>query len=423
MRDIAKVIFKLKARIRDFAGSLCSGLSGAASRAISDVLYGLCKGGDVKLTCIGRGLREKIGLKKAVERLSRNLSREDFSRSLNRRLVEISAGRIEADTLLVIDESDVQKRYARAMEHLGPVRDGSEGKIGRGYPCMNVLATEVDGGDVMPLWGSLYSVRSETCGGQNAEITWAFRDILERLDGRGIWVMDRGFDRARLLKELLALKAQFVVRLEGNRGLRFRRSEALASEIRVAMRHLAQVVLVKNGRRRVKNIEYGIVDVKLPFSEAPLSLVKFRFQKGIQTFLILTNVQLGRSGKDLLWVVKAYLSRWRIEEQNRFIKQSYNLEDIRIRSYNGLRNMTALVTACAAFVSGVVGLKPTLRILANKLLHASHRVGDFIKDFRCYALADGLKALLALTNKPWREPTPPPSPQLPLIFPTLRGLR
>jgi len=65
---------------------------------------------------------------------------------------------------LVIDETDIQKPYAKSMEHLGPVRDGSTGKTGQGYSCMNVLATDVDGRDVIPLWGQLHSVRSESCG-------------------------------------------------------------------------------------------------------------------------------------------------------------------------------------------------------------------------------------------------------------------
>jgi len=54
----------------------------------------------VKLTCIGRSLKEKTRLSKVVERLSRNLSKEDFSRRVNRRLVEGSANRVGADTLL-----------------------------------------------------------------------------------------------------------------------------------------------------------------------------------------------------------------------------------------------------------------------------------------------------------------------------------
>jgi len=155
MGDIAKLVFRLKGQIRDFAS-------------------GLCKGKDVKLTCIGRSLKEKTRLNKVVERLSRNLSKEDFSRRVNRRLVEGSANRVGADTLLVMDETDIKKPYARSMEHLGRIRDGSTGKIGQGYSCMNVLGTNVDGRDVIPLWGQLYSVRSETCGARTRRLLTQF---------------------------------------------------------------------------------------------------------------------------------------------------------------------------------------------------------------------------------------------------------
>ncbi|MCD6326335.1 transposase, partial [bacterium] len=86
------------------------------------------------------------------------------------------------------------------------------------------------------------------------------------------------------------------------------------------------------------------------------------------TLLLLTNVEIKPTLKGVLWVVMAYVARWRVEEMIRFIKQSYKLEDIRLRSYNGLRNMTALVMACASFVSLQLGLQAKLQIFMRKLL-------------------------------------------------------
>jgi len=34
--------------------------------------------------------------------------------------------------------------------------------------------------------------------------------------------------------------------------------------------------------------------------------------------------------KALWWAVEAYLTRWRVEDTIRFIKQSYHLEDVRV---------------------------------------------------------------------------------------------
>ena len=61
---------------------------------------------------------------------------------------------------------------------------------------------------------------------------------------------------------------------------------------------------------------------------------------GQEPLLLLTNV-LGRAGdsQSLWWIVQIYLMRWKIEETFRFIKQSYNLEDIRVMKYQRLKNL------------------------------------------------------------------------------------
>jgi len=81
-----------------------------------------------------------------------------------------------------------------------------------------------------------------------------------------------------------------------------------------------------------------------------------------------------------------------------------------------------LVMACANFVSVRLGLQTALQILARKLLSTSQRVGNIIKDFKYYALADGLKEVLRCTMKPWREPARPHSPQLAILLPAAGGL-
>ena len=107
------------------------------------------------MTSIGRGLKERTKLENIVERLSRNLSSKDMSKTLNRQLVAAASSKIEDRTLLVVDLSDIQKPYGRSMEHLGRVRDGSSGKTGPGYWNLNVVATDIGSRDVLPLWGGV----------------------------------------------------------------------------------------------------------------------------------------------------------------------------------------------------------------------------------------------------------------------------
>ncbi len=86
----------------------------------------------------------------------------------------------------------------------------------------------------------------------------------------------------------------------------------------------------------------------------PLSLVVVR-GLGARLMMLLTNLPMHRNRKVLWWAVPAYLSRWRIEEAIRFIKQSYDFEDIRVLSYERLRNMAVLINAVAFFATVVLG--------------------------------------------------------------------
>ncbi len=113
-------------------------------------------------------------------------------------------------------------------------------------------------------------------------------------------------------------------------------------------------------------------------------------------------------------MVSAYLTRWRIEEAIRFIKQSYDLEDVRVLSYQRLRNMAVLVNAVAFFTAAVLGTRIKLDILATHLLRASKRLFG-IPDFRLYALTDGIREVCARTPRRSKPGANAP-PQLTLAF-------
>ena len=96
--------------------------------------------------------------------------------------------------------------------------------------------------------------------------------------------------------------------------------------------------------------------------------------------------------------MRGYLTRWLVEETIRFIKQSYGFEDIRVLRYERLRNMAALVLAAAFFTAVRIGHRPKLEILALHALKASQRIFG-IPDFRYYALAEDIKAILGRSGQ------------------------
>jgi hypothetical protein len=132
--------------------------------------------------------------------------------------------------------------------------------------------------------------------------------------------------------------------------------------------------------------------VRLPERREELTLVVVK-GFGQEPLMILTNLAVRRSRKSIWHVVQSYITRWRIEDVIRFVKQSYRLEDMRCLTYHRLQALMALVTAAAYFAAVYLGLRMKLRVLASHVLRASKRVFG-IPDFRLYALADGIRQFL-----------------------------
>ena len=102
-------------------------------RFIAEMVYGINARGSVRLSEIARALEEDIPLIKTIDRLSENLAREGLVNEIVDRVAAEACARIKDDTLLTIDPSDISKRYAKKMEYLATVRDGSTGELSDGY--------------------------------------------------------------------------------------------------------------------------------------------------------------------------------------------------------------------------------------------------------------------------------------------------
>jgi hypothetical protein len=114
----------------------------------------------------------------------------------------------------------------------------------------------------------------------------------------------------------------------------------------------------------------------------------------------------GLRDSEWLWgIVEIYLTRWKIEETFRFLKQSHNLEDLRVLSYARLQNLVAMVAAAAYFAATFLGQKMKLRLLTEKLLIISLRFFG-IPPFRFYALAEGIRKGLSQGRPPPCAPPP-----------------
>ena len=229
----SKVRSRLKAQLTKFCTELCAGLSKPLGKFVAQMLYGIQSSQDVKLSNIGRALGEEIPLIRTEKRLSRNLKHAALEAELTRKLVEMASVRIQKDTVLALDLSDIRKEYARKMEHLATVWDGSTGETHPGYWLADVTGAEVHSSEIVPVCQKLFSTKAREFRSENAEILAVIDQANHPLNGRGIWTMDRGCDRKKLLEPLLDRGLRFVIRAVGDRMVRDRRGR---------MRSVAEVV-------------------------------------------------------------------------------------------------------------------------------------------------------------------------------------
>lgn len=392
--NYARTAHRLREHIIKFSGELSSGLPKVARRFIAEAIYGIQARQSVRLTEIARSLCEEISIKKTQYRLSRQLGRRGLWQGLVEGLCRMGSERVKKETLLVVDISDIAKKYAERMEYLALVRDGSEGTLAPGYWTCSVIGTEVSEPSFIPLYNRLYSQAAPGFKSENAEIRKAISLVSEQTEKRGVWVLDRGGDRRKIIHHLLDNKLRFVIRLKKDRHLiwRGKRGSVLEHALACPLHYAETIVKDEKGKEKIYHLEFGYRPVRLPGRKEQLRLVVIR-GFGEKPMMLLTNIPVRRSRKALWQIIESYMNRWRIEETIRFVKQSYNLEDIRLLTYRRLQNMMALVLAVTYFTMVYLGIKTKLRVLSRHVLKAARRLFG-IPDFRFYALADGIRELL-----------------------------
>ena len=375
------------------------------------MIFGMQSSGDIKLSNIGRALEESIPLKKTEERLSRNLKCPDLDRKLNEIVAKEAAPRIQKDSLIIVDPTDVRKEYAQKMPFLARIRDGSRKELANGYSGCMAVACRPGKRTMMPLHLRMWSSEAPDFVSENHQILEVIRTISEANSKRGVYVIDRGGDRKELIEPILNEQLKFIIRLVGNRNLQFGNREFLAEHIAggCPRTHIEHIVKETREGEKTYKLEFGMRKVRMPGRDEDLTLVVVH-GLGEKPLMLLTNLNVTRGRKSLWRIVEGYLSRWLVEEAIRFAKQSYNLEDIRLLDWDRLKNMMGILLLSLYFISVHLGAQLRMTILSGHIVSAAKRFYG-VSEFCYYALADGVSNLLARITPKQPPPKPQKSPQ------------
>jgi hypothetical protein len=330
---------EIRRRLYTFARRLASPFSDSRRRAfLEDILPGMLISGHVHLTKIARAISPGDADIHGVEkRLSGHLGSAHWDMSpLADELLESSAGMVTDDTLLTADLSDLNKQYARKLEGLGRVHDGSDPdkRIVAGYMFFEAYV-RVGRWQLFPLLVEPLKTYSGAPTSENAEVLQHVGRIHQATGGRGTWLLDRGFDRDELMLPWLAQRLAFVIRQRGDRHVRLADGQQRAeTAVAAALQPPAWP------RRWPKRGYTSCQEVWLP--EAPeqaLLLVVHWRRPNAAPLLLLVSPAARRPGRRGAWFVKAYGKRWGAEDATWGLKQRLHLEEFLVRSWRSIRRL------------------------------------------------------------------------------------
>ena len=398
-----KLSSKLKVKINNFASTISSAYEKHEQKFINEIIFGLLSNQSSRISEIARALKEKNLLKITHNRLRLNFKKINLSSAILKYLQNIKP-LIDKDAVISVDPGDLTKRYATKMENLSYVHDGSasynEPKTRLGYNLIQVVAINSKK-QVVPLLLELFSTNEKKFKSINNVVIKNIEKISKLLgNNTGIYVLDRGNDAITIFRELFNLRVRFIVRMASNRDviLGNNRKMNIKKAATKANFDYKQTHLMKlSTKDKTKyQVVVGTKKIRLPGYKNKLTLVVLKKVRGKKVLMWFLTTEEINNTKESFQIIFKYLRRWGVEDAFRFIKQSYNLEDVRLRNYTSLKNMVQMIFLTFGFLCTIQN-QTYSSCLVNEIIK---RVNKFESeknkiDFFYYVISSGITLILS----------------------------
>ena len=397
----------LQVKFHQYLGRFKHEFSLPEYKHLHDICLGIIKSNSVIVNQIAQHLGEEISLKKTCERLYRNIRREKLGDLIQNCVLEEQSKGLNADTAIIVDDSDIIKTKARKMEGLKKVRDGSTGAVNQnGYDLVNIIACQPhdEGYQIKPISSDLVSCKIET--DSLIQITQdRMIDIMIASSNRGVYVFDRGYDKRHMFAFLNEHGCDFIVRSAGSRGLIVGGTE---QQFKTVAQSVKQDTLVRS-KSGTDSFQCGIKRVKIRLDDHPKKdphtmeawLVVVRYipkrnaKAGFFYFLCDFPNQDLSIEQIINKAIHMYRLRWKIEEMHRHVKQDYGWEKMRLMSYTGLKNMNQLLLLTMCYVYSLKSYAYQLLQSFPHIMGYSNRLWKQIYDFALYKITKVLSHCFA----------------------------
>ncbi len=384
----------ISSNLHNFLKKIGKNLSVPDKKFLRDSLIGLIRCGKPIVCQMARHLpNQRTKFLSRLDRLEAHLGNDsNFDSKLKAELSEFWLPFIQDDTPIILDLSDIAKPFAKKMDYLATIRDGSTGELVNGYWLVELYAS-LSHKNPVPVLLEPFSHEEPCSPGQNPVVLNAVHKIFELTGKRGVLVVDRGFDGWVMFEDWLDNKYRFVARLVGKRHLlRFygdsgqwlpTRAQQIAEQTPTP--HHFHKLVKRHGKPALRITQIGWVKVHLPGRDEDLTLVVSRLAGVNKPMMLLTNLPV-ENLKDAKRVLRFYIRRWECEEGIRFLKSQVNLEKIRTFRWSAICRLVLLAVLIMIYLGWLVEKHPNI---CDRLVYLSQPLPDN-PDFLLYRLLGGL---------------------------------
>jgi len=380
------LIHKTRTLLSEFLAPMTEAVDRPRKRFLQQVIRGILFSGSLVVMELCRWVRDNCSDRFYQDkRLLNDLvsPRGDLTAAVGR-YRQGASPHIQPDTALILDLTDLAKPRARRMRYLNLVRDGSEKKLVMGYWCIEVYAY-LKGKRLLPLAMEAYGIDDPAVGSENLQIERVVQAVHRDLQGKGIWVADRGLDRLEAYEMWFSLDAPFLVRQRADRMIVTPNGACMI--LRDFVEHLYQ-----QGSYEIHDRRIVFSRVYLPdHLDRPLYVVA-SWRPGADEPMILLTTLVVETLDQARQVLRYYKKRWACEEAAQFLKGRVGLERFRVRRYEAMRRLVILAMFAMGFLTWIL-LRS--RDLTKRLFAWTSRFRR-PRRFLYYRLLDGLQEFVRL---------------------------
>lgn len=120
---------------------------------------------------------------------------------------------------MIVDGSDITKKYSTKSEGVATVRDGSTGEHKSGYHTVGVTALTPEKKMPIPVYTKIFSAKENGFVSEDEKTMKALKFLSCHFSKNNIRAFDRGYDNNRYYGYLIDRDEKFVIRAKNNRDV------------------------------------------------------------------------------------------------------------------------------------------------------------------------------------------------------------